>query len=129
MSAARIRLVARLGRGSSTLSPFVVWSTVAHVGFLAAMIILPQLRPNKPIANDAIAVELVAFPRPAQTVKSPPKAPAAQPPKPEPAKPKSLPDKPKPLPKNPPKAPPREAPPRSAPAPATTKRAANAAKT
>ena len=81
MAAARIRLVARLGRGGSTLSPFVFWSTAAHVVFLGAMIILPELRPKKPIPHDAIAVELVAMPRPARTVEAPPKpAPAPPPP-------------------------------------------------
>jgi len=126
VSAARIRIVASLGGARSGLPPFVVWSGVAHVVFLAALILVPSFRSKNPFPDNPIVVDLVAAPRPAAQAQPP--APQPEPaPTPEtarletrePPKPKPLPENPEPVkkPKQEPKktpAPP-PAPPRAAP--------------
>ena len=125
MAAARIRIVARFGAPGSALPPWVLGSLAAHVALVAALVLMPSLRPHRPrIAEDAIAVKLVAGPPgPAsaaapQAPPPPPAEPAAPtegtklapqpvPEKPKPPPPKVEPKKPepkKPEPKKPPKA-------------------------
>lgn len=84
MSAARIRLVARLGGTGSELSPWVVGSLVVHVLFVAALVLLPSLRPRKPFPDNPIVVDLVASARPAAMQA---RTPAPSPPAPEPTPP------------------------------------------
>jgi len=77
--AARIRIVARLGGVGGELSPFVLVSLCAHVIFVAALILVPSLRPRKPFPDNPIVVDLVAAPRAAARVQSPPPAPETPP--------------------------------------------------
>jgi len=76
VTAARIRIVARVGESGSGLSPFVVGSMGAHVVLVAALLFLPSLRPRKAFPDNPIVVDLVAAPRAAARVQ-----PAAPPPR------------------------------------------------
>lgn len=79
MVAARIRIVTRLGGAGAQLSPFVLASLCAHVVFVAALILVPSLRPRKPFPDNPIVVDLVAGPRTAARVQAPPAAPETAP--------------------------------------------------
>jgi len=76
VSAARIRLVARLPGSGSELSPFVVWSLVGHVVFVATLLLVPSLRPRKTFPDNPIVVNLVAAQRPAAAQVQAPAPPA-----------------------------------------------------
>lgn len=91
MTAARLRLVARMGGSSSRLAPFVIGSFALHLGLVAAMLWWPSSRGPSRIRADAIAVTLTGgFP----SARTQPRRQAAPAPKPEPPKPE--PPKPKP---------------------------------
>jgi protein TonB len=117
----RIRLVARFGPPSSPLPPWVGYSTLAHVAFLAALIVMPSFRGRAPLVESSLLVDLVSAPRPAARVAAPPSPPA---PPVEAAPPEGVrvetqpPPKPKPLPEKPPPKPKKEQPkPAAAPPP------------
>ena len=115
MSAARIRIVASLGGSGTGLPPFVVWSGLAHVLFLVALILVPSFRSKNRFPDNPLVVDLVAGPRPAAQPQ-PPAAPPDPLPTPETARLETRePPKPKPLPENPepvkkPKQEPKKAP-------------------
>lgn len=79
MAGARIRIVTRLGGVGGELSPFLLGSLCAHVIFVAALILVPSLRPRKPFPDNPIVVDLVAAPRAAARVQAPPAAPETAP--------------------------------------------------
>ena len=111
MAAARIRIVARVGRRSA-LPRYLLGSVLAHGLFVAALVLFPALRPKKTVVPDALVVSLVAAPRPSVATPAPPApAPPREAPRetarletrePPPVKP--LPENPKPKKKPPPKA-------------------------
>ncbi len=117
MAAARFRIVARLGNGSP-LSPYVTASLLAHVAFVAAVLLMPNLGPHKSFPDSSMVVALVAAPSPPRGLPAaaassavPPDPPAAglrleteEPP------PVQLP----PAPERPKQPPPRKEPPRAA---------------
>ena len=79
MSVARLRIVARLGQTSSELSPFVIGSLLAHGGFLVALLLMPYFKPDRPIPESPMVVDLVAAPGPPRPRVSPPAPPTPPP--------------------------------------------------
>ncbi len=78
MSAARIRVVARLGRPRSPLPPFLLGSLAVHAAFTAALTLVPRRTAGPAFPENAITVSLAAAP-PGAAVRSAPPAPARPP--------------------------------------------------
>lgn len=128
-----MRIVARVGVRRSSLPPFFLLSVTLHVGFVAALLLLPNLRPKRafPIEPSIQAVLLPASsPRQASPAPAAPPAPTVapdpepEPPTPEPAAIEEAPPEPIPDPNPPAKPKPKKEPPKVKPAPPKPKPAA-----
>ena len=76
----RIRIVARFGGDGPDLSPFVLLSMALHIGFVAAIVLVPILRPRKPFPDNPLVVSLVAAARPKSVQTRAPAPPVSKPP-------------------------------------------------